>query len=75
MTVTLTRAAEALLEARLKSGHFASPSEVIEVALSALPEYNSDDLAALEVGIVEGLADADEGRLSTEDEARAYLNP
>jgi predicted transcriptional regulator len=43
--------------------------------LSALPEYNSDDLAALEVGIVEGLADADEGRLSTEDEARAYLNP
>jgi putative addiction module CopG family antidote len=65
MTVTLTRAAEALLEARLKSGRFASPSEVIEVALSALPEYNSDDLAALEVGIVEGLADADEGRLST----------
>jgi predicted transcriptional regulator len=41
--------------------------------LSALPEYNSDDLAALEVGIVEGLADADEGHLSPEDAARAYL--
>jgi Arc/MetJ-type ribon-helix-helix transcriptional regulator len=53
MTVTLTPAAEAMVEARLKSGRFASPDEVIEVALSALPEYSLEDLTALQDGVDE----------------------
>jgi putative addiction module CopG family antidote len=73
MTVTLTPAAEAMIEARLKSGRFASPDEVIEVALSALPEYSLEDLTALQAGIDEGLDDIEQGRLYTEDHARAYL--
>jgi antitoxin ParD1/3/4 len=78
MELTLTPEMQRYLDAKVKSGKYATPQDVIHAALATLRQHDdiaslpADELEALYPGfrqkIAEGLADIEAGRISDGEE-------
>jgi len=61
MNVVLTPESEKVVNEKLRSGEYQTPSEVVEEALQRLTQHDDQDYQEAVAGIQRGLAEADQG--------------
>ena len=68
LEVALSDEALAAINERVASGEFASPSAVVEAALSVLADHDAR-VAAFRAAVAEGMADVEAGRVVPVDDS------